>query len=448
MDVIEMDAASHTGVDDIRELIEAARYRPSQARYKVYIIDEAHMLSKSAFNALLKTLETPPGYVKFIFATTEIRKIPQTVLSRCMRFDLCRIGVPLLVEHFQKILAAEGVDMSEEAVRLIAQSADGSARDGLSLLDQAMTLGESPITHGHVRHMLGLSDQTHLLSLYDTLLQGKSKEALDQAEGLYQAGSEALTLLQELMALTHQLTLFKATGQGEEGLFSHKWVAETAPRLSMPVLTRFWQMLLKGHEEIQRAPMAREAFDMLLIRLAYVRDLPTLSQGEGDKEEGAASGGAHGRSSAAQGMVPSPAPLPPPLVEKPQVVGRDGKILPQTFPELIQLIESQREPLLRFHLVHHVRFIRLEGVQLEIQLETGTPSSFIPDLKRALLESTGKSWQVILHTEGGAPTVYQKEKEEKENLFHSYSKDPWVHEVLTAFPGSTIDFIHIAKESQ
>ena len=284
VDVIEMDAASHTGVDKMRELLDGVRYRPVSARYKVYIIDEVHMLSGHSFNALLKTLEEPPPDVKFIFATTEIRKVPLTVLSRCQRFSLRRVPVEQLVEHYRRIAEAEGVSVSPAALGLIARAADGSVRDGLSLLDQAIALvgrqrrGERAIDADMVRDMLGIADRGLVWELFETVLRGDAAGALAQMDALYQGGADPQIVLQDLLDLTHFVTRLKLApdaGAGdplEEG--DRERALVFAEALSMPVLTRAWQMLLKGIEELQSAPVPAQAASMVLIRLAYVADLP------------------------------------------------------------------------------------------------------------------------------------------------------------------------------
>src|SRR5688572_12193870 len=278
VDVIEMDAASRTGIDDIRELIDGVRYRPVSARYKVYIIDEVHMLSEKAFNALLKTLEEPPEHVKFIFATTEIRKVPVTVLSRCQRFDLRRIGAEELTAYFLKIAAAEGAKVSDGAAAMIARAADGSARDGLSLLDQAIALAHGAIDEAQVRDMLGLADRTQLIDLYDDVLKGKAPDALKRLTGMHQAGADAAIVLQDMLELTHWLTRAKitpeplsdpATPEAERA-----WGAKMTPELSVPVLARLWQMPLKGLAEVQAAPQPLAAAEMVLIRLMHAANMP------------------------------------------------------------------------------------------------------------------------------------------------------------------------------
>src|ERR1700720_2923886 len=278
VDVMERDAASRTGVDDIRELTEGVRYRAVSGRYKVYIIDEVHMLSKNAFNALLKTLEEPPPDVKFVFATTEIHKVPVTVLSRCQRFSLRRVPVELLIEHYRRVAEAEGVEVEPAALALIARAADGSVRDGLSLLDQAIALSAGTIEEAAVRDMLGIADRGLVFDLFETVLKGDAADAVERMESLYQGGADPLMVMQDLLELSHFVTRLKlAPGAGsgdplEEG--ERERAPPLAAALAMPVLTRAWQMLLKGIEEVQLAPAPAQAAEMVLIRLAYVANLP------------------------------------------------------------------------------------------------------------------------------------------------------------------------------
>ena len=279
VDVIEMDAASRTGIDDVRELIESVRYRPVSARYKVYIIDEVHMLSKQAFNALLKTLEEPPPHVKFVFATTEVRRLPVTVLSRCQRFDLRRVDMEVLIEHFSRIAADEGAEVEPAALALIARAADGSVRDGLSVLDQAMVHEGTRITEEAVRAMLGLADRTRLFDLFDMLMKGAIKDALDCFSELHDAGAEPQALLQDLLELCHWLTRLKHVPAAADDPAVPE-VERTRGRamaeaLTVPSLTQTWQMLLKGLEETSRAARPALAAEMTLVRIAYAADLPS-----------------------------------------------------------------------------------------------------------------------------------------------------------------------------
>lgn len=278
-DVIEMDAASNRGIDDIRQILDGVRYAPVSARYKVYIIDEVHMLTKESFNALLKTLEEPPAHVKFIFATTEIRKVPVTILSRCQRFDLKRVDVGTLSAHYQKICGLENVQAEDDAIAMIARAADGSVRDGLSLLDQAIALSHEAISVGQVRDMLGLADRSRILDMLEHSLRGACAPALTIMDDLARAGADALVIVQDLLELTHLLTRYRAVPalRESDNAVSPDIKARLIPlcmEFSMPTLGRAWTLLLKGVNEIQSAPQQRAALEMLLIRLAYTSDLP------------------------------------------------------------------------------------------------------------------------------------------------------------------------------
>lgn len=282
MDVIEIDAASRTSVDDIREIIEASRYKAVSSRYKIYIIDEVHMLSKSAFNALLKTLEEPPPHVKFVFATTEIHKVPATILSRCVRFDLKRIEASTLSSYFRTICEQENATYEEEAIALIAKAAEGSVRDGLSLLDQAITYGESHLTALQVRQMLGLSDQGILLDLFQMLMEGETFSSLEKVRHFFQEGADPLRILEDLLDLTHWLQCLKTNPSlGQDMTLTaekREKGSELAHTLSIPTLTRVWQILLKGFEELKRAPSPQKALEVIIIRLTYLAPLPSLHE--------------------------------------------------------------------------------------------------------------------------------------------------------------------------
>lgn len=282
MDVIEIDAASRTSVEDVREIIEAARYKAVSSRYKIYIIDEVHMLSKSAFNALLKTLEEPPPQVKFIFATTEIHKVPATILSRCVRFDLKRIESTTLADYYKTICKKEGFDCEDEVLALIAKAAEGSVRDGLSLLDQAMTHGSSAITSVQVREMLGLSDQGLLLDLFDCMMSGDIKTSLEKLRYFYGEGADPVRLLEDLLDLTHWLHCIKINPDLNQDITlseeRRKKGSELAGGLSIPTLTRVWQILLKGFEEIKRAPHPQKALEVLVIRLTHLAPMPSVQE--------------------------------------------------------------------------------------------------------------------------------------------------------------------------
>jgi DNA polymerase III subunit gamma/tau len=458
VDVIEMDAASRTGIDDIRELIDGVRYRPVSARYKVYIIDEVHMLSEKAFNALLKTLEEPPEHVKFIFATTEIRKVPVTVLSRCQRFDLRRIGAEELTSYFLKIAAAEGAKVTDGAAAMIARAADGSARDGLSLLDQAIALSHGAIDEAQVRDMLGLADRTQLIDLYDDVLKGRAAEALQRLQTMHQAGADAAIVLQDMLELTHWLTRAKitpeplsdpATPEAERA-----WGTKVTPELSIPVLARLWQMLLKGLGEVQAAPQPLAAAEMVLIRLMHAAQLPDpadlvrrLSEGNGASAPAPRAGGDGGNRSApasaprlqtqqqiapqpAQQVAPSPTSRTAPQAALPQ---------PQSFGDVVALFHARREAILAAHLQSDVHLVQFEVGRIDFRPGERAPSNLPNRVAACLAEWTGKRWLVSVSAQTGEKTL----KEQAAELAHAQREEaarhPLVQAVLQAFPGATID---------
>src|SRR5712691_4865398 len=403
VDVMEMDAASRTGVDDIRDLTEGVRYRPVSGRYKVYIIDEVHMLSKNAFNALLKTLEEPPPDVKFVFATTEVHRVPVTVLSRCQRFSLRRVPIEQLVEHYRHIAEAEGISVIPAALGLIARAADGSVRDGLSLLDQAIALsGDAPIEEGAVRDMLGIADRALVFDLFETVLQGDAAGALDRMDRLYQGGADPLMVLQDLLELSHFVTRIKLApeaGTGdpiEEG--ERERARPLAAALSMPVLARAWQMLLKGLEEVQAAPAPAQAAAMVLVRLAYVADLPVpadlvraLKTGEQNAAPSPPPGervGVRGQPteatrapspshafgagpslsrSAGEGLAPVSSAVAPAIVAADSTPSAAFEPAPQSFLEVIELFDKRREAVIAAHLKANVRLVSFEPGRIEIR---------------------------------------------------------------------------------
>lgn len=452
VDVIEMDAASRTGIDDIRELIDGVRYRPVSARYKVYIIDEVHMLSEKAFNALLKTLEEPPEHVKFIFATTEIRKVPVTVLSRCQRFDLRRIAAEELAAYFLKIAEAEGAKVTPGAAAMIARAADGSARDGLSLLDQAIALSHGEIDEAEVRDMLGLADRTQLIDLYDDVLKGKAPEALARLQSMHQAGADPAIVLQDLLELTHWLTRAKispdplsdpATPEAERA-----WGAKIAPELSLPVLARFWQMLLKGLGEVQAAPRPLAAAEMVLIRLMHAANLPDpadlvrrLSEGGAAPAQPAA-GAARGSAPSAPRLQPqsqiapqhameaTPAPRNAPVAVLPQ---------PQSFGEVVALFQAKREAILAAHLQSDVHLVQFEVGRIDFRPGDKAPSNLATRVAAALNEWTGKRWLVSVSTHAGEPTLKEQAAKLAADQRAEAALHPLVKAVLAAFPGASID---------
>jgi DNA polymerase III subunit gamma/tau len=463
VDVIEMDAASRTGVDDIRDLTEGVRYRPVSARWKVYIIDEVHMLSKNAFNALLKTLEEPPPDVIFIFATTEVHRVPVTVLSRCQRFALRRVPVELLVAHYRKIAEAEGIVVAPAALGLISRAADGSVRDGLSLLDQAIALGGERIEEAAVRDMLGIADRHLVWELFATVLKGDAAGALAQMDALYQGGADPAMVLQDLLELTHFLTRLKLAPEAGTGNPLEAGERDRALLLAaepaMPVLARTWQMLLKGLEEVQNAPAPMQAAQMVLVRLAYVADLPApadLVQVLTTDEPNAPAAGRHPlqptaaiEAPAAADAGPSPRRIesavaagsaaivrPRPAPEPPSAASFDP--MPQSFAEVVRLFDERREAIIAAHLKAHVHLVAFEPGRIELRPTEAAPSNLINQLSQRLMEWTGARWLVARSDDGGAPTLAEAAARRESALQNEVAGHPLVQAVLDAFPGATI----------
>jgi DNA polymerase-3 subunit gamma/tau len=473
VDVIEMDAASRTGVGDIRELIEGVRYRPISARFKIYIIDEVHMLSNNAFNALLKTLEEPPSHVKFIFATTEIRKVPVTVLSRCQRFDLRRIEADVLAAHFAKIVAAEKVAVEPGALALIARAADGSARDGLSLLDQAIAMADGGVSEIQVREMLGLSDRTQLFDLFEALMAGEAGSALDQLGAMYRAGADPIVVLQDLLDLTHFLTRAKISpevlAQPTLPEAEKKRGADLAGRLAMPVLARSWQMLLKGLTEAQNAPQVLPAVEMALIRLMYVADLPSpgdlvkrLSSGgaisapaashAAPRGNGNSNGNGSGTSAIAGSYVGSSssdgpralmraeaAPLASPQANSQAAANPLAD--PRSFDEVVALVREKREAILLAHLLSDVHLVHFEPGRIEFRPSDRAPSSLANRLAACLNDWTGKRWLVSLSSAAGEATLKEQAAAIIAEKKRQAAEHPLVQAVLKAFPGASIEAV-------
>lgn len=463
VDVMEMDAASRTGVDDIRELTDGVRYKPVAGRFKIYIIDEVHMLSKNAFNALLKTLEEPPPDVKFIFATTEIHKVPVTVLSRCQRFSLRRVPVEQLTDHYAKIIALEGVSGEPAAVALIARAADGSVRDGLSLLDQAIALGGSTIAENAVREMLGIADRGLVFDLLEVVLKGDGASALQRMNALYQGGADPLMVLQDLLELTHFLTRLKivpAAGENDPALEGDRTRSlALAQKLGLPVLARVWQMLLKGIGEAQTAPSPLQAAEMVLVRLAYVADLPMPADlvkqlTENREPPGvsppapraptAALAGSNGSSGAPSRLtVPSESGsnTAPRLALREEPAAAPALPQPQSFLDVVELFDKYREAVLRSHLHAHVHLVRFEPGRIEFRPAVGAPRDLANRLGKLLGDWTGMRWVVSVSGEEGAPTLRVQAEERDASLRNEAARHPLVRAVLETFPGARIDAV-------
>jgi len=460
-DVLEMDAASHNSVEDVRQINDAIRYAPMSARYKVYILDEVHMLSGAAFNALLKTLEEPPPHAKFIFATTEIRKVPVTVLSRCQRFDLRRVGAALLVEHLQGIAAKEKAEIEPAALALIARAAEGSVRDSLSLLDQAMAHAAGPVRAEDVRQMLGLADRVRVVDLFEALMKGDVVAALKELREQYEIGADPAVILADLAEFTHFVTRVKAIPAVADDV-SLSEAERTrgrgfAAQLSMRVLSRTWQMLLKGVSEVPASGRPVAAAEMVLVRIAYAADLPTPDEVVRSLGENSASparprgnGGTAQASSqsyapryeAPRGSPRSSAAVSPRPAED-SIPHRDETVAAPTlsinsFAELIALAAEKRDITTKMALERDVRLVRCEDGQLEIALEARAPKTLVHELQRKLTGWTGKRWIVVVSKEQGAPTMRAQADAHQAEIERGVQSDPLVQAVLSRFPGAKI----------
>lgn len=422
IDVVEMDAASNTGVDDVREIIEAVRYAAVSARYKVYIIDEVHMLSKNAFNALLKTLEEPPPHVKFLFATTEVNKVPITVLSRCQRFDLRRISADMLASHFAAIVAAEQVAADEEALSLIARAAEGSVRDGLSILDQAIAHasldGDGRVSAAQVREMLGLSDRGAVRHLFGLLLGGDAPAAIAALREQYDLGVEASAVLRGLLDVTHGATLAKvgAPDDPAQSVEEREALAEWAAALSFTLLHRMWQLLLKGHDEVSRAVDPNEAAEMALLRVIHASSLPDPTEMIRRIEAGEVA--------AAPANVQSSSAV------------SDGAMamLPEDFRGLIRLLETGGKPLLAQQLHDFTGLVRYAAPELVIRAVRPLPGDFARDVGHALKILTGANWQVMMSDEAAAPSLRDQARQQEDAARTAILAQPMVAAAIAAFP--------------
>lgn len=480
VDVIEMDAASHTGIDDIRDIIERVRYAPVSARYKVYIIDEVHMLSTQAFNGLLKTLEEPPPHVKFIFATTEIRKVPITVLSRCQRFDLRRIDAGTLVAHLSSIAGKEGIAVDDDALAMIARAAEGSARDSLSILDQAIAHGSGAVSAEAVRAMLGLADRARIVDLFEHVMKGDVASALAEFRNQYDTGADPATVLTDLAEFNHLVTRlrFVPTALEDASLSEdeRRRGADFAKALSVRVLSRTWQMLLKGIPEVQSSNRPVSAAEMVLIRLAHAADLPTLDEALKSLESGAsvpngaprsngapassvvanpgpASPGNGGASAVAQTRMPTanggaqtmrlvePAAMPAAFVPEPVA---DAPPVPvKSLADIVALADAQRDMAFKVLVKRCVRLVRIEPGRIDVSLTDDAPKMLLNDLTAKLRAWTGRSWLVSLSKEEGGQTLAEMESTKRESALLDAKSDPTVAAILARFPGAKIIDVRI-----
>ncbi|HUQ36638.1 MAG TPA: DNA polymerase III subunit gamma/tau [Aestuariivirga sp.] len=447
MDVIEMDAASNTGVDNMREIIDSVRYAPVSLRYKIYIIDEVHMLSKSAFNALLKTLEEPPPHIKFIFATTEIRKVPVTILSRCQRFDLKRLDAALLMQHYARIAALENVTIDEESLRMIARASEGSVRDGLSLLDQAIAYGEGKVKAAEVAGMMGLIDRSRIIDLFDAVMTGDTAKAIHEIEAQHEGGGDPETILNDLADFVHWVTRLKVVKDSALTDPSRTEAEKTrgadyAARLGMAHLTRAWQMLLKGIAEVSYASQPLLAAEMVLIRLAHAADLPS---GE-DLLKLVKQNPPAEKSSPIVMAQPAKRDLPiaesvGSLALKPEAAAPQAPTETRafsSFADIIALVVEKRDVKLKGDLERFVRPIRVAPGQIELAMEQGASPGLPGELSRKLEAWTGRRWMVLVAKEGGDKPLALQKKDAKESAFREAREEPSVQAILKRFPGSTV----------
>lgn len=441
IDVIELDAASKTGVDDMREILDGVRYKPTMARYKVYIIDEVHMLSKSAFNALLKTLEEPPSHVMFIFATTEIRKVPVTILSRCQRFDLQRISVETLVKLFHKVLSAEKIEAEEEALHIVARAADGSARDGLSMLDQAIVLGNGKIESASVKNMLGLADRQQTFCLYEKLLEGNMPDVLSVLHQLYTDGATPMLIIQDLVDITHLLAKTKIIPDFINDATVSENDREMCKKLnsvSIAILSKIWQMLIKGISELQYANVQIDALEMILMRIAYSANMPTPAEllKELKKKSRLINVAVERKNvlpvstSSAVGEVHIDSDL----------IAREGIEL-STTDDLVKLLNAKRQMLLLYAVKNDMSFKEFAEGRMRIALSEKADKDLIANLRKFLVKETGVSWVIDIDYEPLGETLAFKETKELERDKKNISEYPLVKAILSEFGGAKIETV-------
>ena len=450
VDVMEMDAASRTGVGDIREIIESVHYRAASARYKIYIIDEVHMLSRNAFNALLKTLEEPPAHVKFIFATTEIRKVPVTVLSRCQRFDLKRIEPEVMVAHLTRIATKEGASIAPDALALITRAAEGSVRDAMSLLDQAIAHGAGETTAEQVRAMLGLADRGRVLDLFEMILKGDAPGALSELSAQYSDGADPVAVLRDLAEIAHWLSVLKVSPASAEDPTTppdeRARGQEMAGRLPMRVLSRLWQMLIKALEEVPLAPNAMMAAEMAVIRMTHVADLPDPEQlirklttdPRPPMPGGAPAGGPAGTLHSPMRLAPMSPARGPMAAAAPAVIAEGGLALYGRFDDVVELIREKRDVKLLTDVEAGLRLARYAPGRIEFEPAPGAAPDLAARLAQRLQIWTGARWGVSVVSTGGAATLREQQEESRSAAEEEAKQHPLVAAVLSAFPGAKI----------
>ncbi|MCQ2741445.1 MAG: DNA polymerase III subunit gamma/tau, partial [Alphaproteobacteria bacterium] len=433
IDVLELDAASRTGVDDIREILDGVRYRPTNARYKVYIIDEIHMLSKQAFNALLKTLEEPPSHVIFIFATTEIRKVPVTILSRCQRFDLQRLSIDTLVNHFKNIIDKEKLIAEEEALHLIAKAADGSCRDGLSLLDQAISLGGGEVKTDIVKNMIGLADRGLTFDLFESLVNGKTEDVVTNLEKQHKNGANPIVLLQDLINVTHLLAKSKIVPESlNDPALSEsekEFCTRLAPTVDIAVLSKIWQMMIKGLSELSIAPIQADALEMILIRIAYSANLPTPAEIlDGLKKN--------------SNLASSSAVLPQKesaFEDHSSFSNDDAKVSITTPESLIEFLLQNKKIMLAYSLKNDVSFTEFSSGFMKVTLAEKMNNDFLLLLKNTLVELTGITWKIDVLSGPLGETIADKENFQSNEQKKGVLELPLVKAILSEFKGAKIE---------
>lgn len=451
VDVIEMDAASNTGIDDIREIIDSVRYAPASAPNKVYIIDEVHMLSTQAFNGLLKTLEEPPEYVKFIFATTEIRKVPVTILSRCMRFDLRRVAPEVMTAHLTDLLGKEGIAFKPEAIAMIVRAGEGSVRDCQSLLDQAISHGDGEVTAAAVKAMLGLGDRARIIDLFEHLMAGRAAEALGELHSLYDAGADPQTVIADLAEFTNLVTRIKIVPEAAEDVSltpdERSRGAELAGRLGMRVLSRAWQMLFKGYEEIGQAGNALQAAEMVLVRLIYAAELPSpddlvarLTSNPREEPTPAPGGSGFSRSASAGAGRLEARPVAS-RASAPQAAPRPrASASPRNYAELVALAGEHRDLLLKHALEAHLTPVSFDEGRIEVALAEGADVAIVQTLSARLKAWTGRPWMVTVSSRAtSGPTLRDIARQKEAAERAAAHEDPLVAAILEAFPGATVE---------
>lgn len=475
VDVIEMDAASRTGVDDVREIIDSVQYAPVSARYKVYIIDEVHMLSKNAFNALLKTLEEPPPHVKFIFATTELRKIPVTIISRCQKFDLKRVELDELAQHLVNVSTKENIVLPTDCAQLIASAAEGSVRDALSLLDQAIAMhtdaqGQITISAPSVREMLGLADKTQLFTLLQQLFAGDTDKALASAQQLFTQGADPVMLLSDLLEITHYLTRILAApvlaGNVHFSPAEQQLATDMAKSLNIPALTRAWQILTRGGDEMRHASNSKATLEMVLVRLGYASQLPspaelvravqtggaTIGAAPAPRSaNGGASAGVHTLAPAVStGGVGSSAPSGATVMRTSGSAATAKAVQPEIQPaievhsyaEVVQLFEVKREGILASHLINDFRAVRFSPGRIEVKPIAHIAPDVPARINRRLKEWTGQNWNVIFSDEEGEPSIREQRQAAAAKAKEYALSHPKVRAVMDAFPAAQVtDFV-------